>query len=122
MINNFKSWFNNTFERTDHKKDRVQLKYIFTQYKQDTFYNNLNKQGKRYYNKKHFIKMFGTLYNQYLKTNNNGVYIITNHKLKTDINNPTMDYFLENLIETQSKEDNPLKLKAVNYLNFSRII
>ena len=75
MINNFKSWFNNTFERTDHKKDSVQLKFIFTQYKQNTFYNNLNKQGKRHYNKKHFIKMFRTLYNQYLKTNNNGVYI-----------------------------------------------
>ena len=51
-------------------------------YKCDTFYNNLNKMEKRHYNKQNFIKMFETLYNQYLKTINSGVYIITNYKLK----------------------------------------
>ena len=75
-------WFESKFERTDDKKHIIKLKYIFMLYKCDTFYNNLNKMEKRHYNKQNFIKMFETLYNQYLKTTNSGVYIISNYKLK----------------------------------------
>jgi len=78
-------WFDNKFERTDDKKDIVTLKYIFTLFKCDTFYNNLNKTEKRRYNKHNFINMFETLYNEYFKKNNHSVYIITNHKLKAGV-------------------------------------
>ena len=47
-----------------------------------SLYNNLNRMEKRHYNKQNLIKMFETLYNQCLNTKKNGVYIITNYKLK----------------------------------------
>jgi P4 family phage/plasmid primase-like protien len=81
----FSSWFNEHYEKSDNKKDVIKLKFIYDQFKISNYFSNLSKQQKRELNYKAFVDKFeqNLFLRKYVKTNKDKIKIITNYKIIT---------------------------------------
>ena len=93
------SWFNDQYTKTDDKKDIIKVKQIYENYKDSSYFQNLNRQQKRLDNYKNFcVKIEENMFlKKYFKQDGNKVYIMTNYVIKIDDEevNPN-DYLIEN--------------------------
>ena len=83
----FLNWFDDNFEKTNEKKDIIKIKFIYENFKSSSFFNNLNKVQKRQNNYKSFVqKMENNIFlKKYVTTDKDKIYIITNYKIKFDV-------------------------------------
>jgi phage/plasmid-associated DNA primase len=92
---NFISWFNSIYEKTDNKEEIIKLKDVYKNYQFSYLYENLTKQAKRNNNYNWFIESINNnielRYYYKLKTSKFRN-ILTNYKIKEIDNDEINDY------------------------------
>jgi len=101
------SWFNDKYTKTDNKKDIIKVKEIYDQYKNSSYFQNLNKLQKRQDNYKNFCaKIEDNMFlKKYFKQDSSNVNIITNYI----VNIQSSDNTNENKIYLEDSDHSLLK-------------
>ncbi len=98
-------WINSEYTRTENKKDIIQLKSMYNNFKNSVYFSNLSKADKRKYNYQYFINQiagnpfFKKYYKERLLNNSN---VITNYREK---NKDDHDYINDNEMNIDALEN-----------------